>query len=444
MWAMPLGPARDAARAQIADAIGAAARRRARTRISRSPRSRSCSSSRRLWQDDPSAIGRGLGAHVDLLHRLRATFAKSGALEPALDALAMLAEVEPSARAARLGEIDEILEFAGGIAAARGGSARASDVDSARPIALLQPTVIALPLPWLVDRYVAALAQRQRAIRDQLAQGHALELVGELHDVALHRAAGSPPRSPAPAASTRSRNTSRRSTGSAKTARCARSPSRSPVPHATPAAYVELARMLRSEDHDQVPDPAARARGVRRRARAVPERRASAVGRRGRGRVCDRPARAADRAVSRCGRGRRGRRDHRAAARPTRRRAHRPARVRQPIARGVERVARAVEPRRLRARATHRPRGRRCWRSPRPRSAAACSVRAGFAEAEHALTGSLDHAPSIDAYEALTVLYFKTSRLGPRATRRRPGSQCSAIARPINTGAPSSSDSPAT
>src|SRR6185437_9429444 len=94
-------------------------------------------------------------------------------VEPALVVLAMLAEVYPGSRAADLSEIDEILAFAGDLG---------SSHDDA--VALLQPAVTTLPLPWLVDRYVAALAQRQRVIADQLAQGHALDEVGQLHDVA--------------------------------------------------------------------------------------------------------------------------------------------------------------------------------------------------------------------------------------------------------------------
>ena len=112
-----------------------------------------------LWRDDPGAVGRGLTGQIALVERLRAIFAKSGSIEPAIATLVLLAELEPARRAAHLAELDEVLAFADDLAAAEHGD----NAQRAEPIALLQPTVLALPLPWLVDRYVALLEDRQIA-----------------------------------------------------------------------------------------------------------------------------------------------------------------------------------------------------------------------------------------------------------------------------------------
>lgn len=127
-----------------------------------------------LWQGDPAAVGRGLADHAALLRDLRATFARSGALEPAAQTLILLAEVEPAARAAHLAELDEVLGFADDLAIAENGEA----AHRAQPIALLEPTALALPLPWLVDRYVALQVERQRAVAVLLdRQGASISLV---------------------------------------------------------------------------------------------------------------------------------------------------------------------------------------------------------------------------------------------------------------------------
>ena len=112
-----------------------------------------------LWRDDPAEVGRGLAGQVALVERLRAIFAKSASIEPAIATLVLLAELEPSRRAAHLAELDEVLAFADDLAAAEHGD----NAQRAEPIALLQRTVLALPLPWLVDRYVALLEDRQIA-----------------------------------------------------------------------------------------------------------------------------------------------------------------------------------------------------------------------------------------------------------------------------------------
>ena len=156
-----------------------------------------------LWEYDPQHVATGLADHAALLERLRATFAKSGASEPAIATLVILAEIEPPRRAERLAELDEVLHFADDLAAAEDGP----DSQRAQPIAQLQPTVLALPLPWLVDRYVALLEQRQAAVtqlitqtgasiqlvnphRDVLATGHrianALARAGRVEDIAHH------------------------------------------------------------------------------------------------------------------------------------------------------------------------------------------------------------------------------------------------------------------
>ncbi|HEY0484185.1 MAG TPA: hypothetical protein VGD37_41985 [Kofleriaceae bacterium] len=134
-----------------------------------------------LWSGDPAAVGRELADQAALLRELRATFARSGALEPAVQALILLAEVEPAARAARLAELDEVLGFADDLAVADNGP----EAVRAQPIALLEPTALALPLPWLVDRYVVLQIERQRAVAAVIEHtGASLPIVRAQHDVA--------------------------------------------------------------------------------------------------------------------------------------------------------------------------------------------------------------------------------------------------------------------
>src|SRR6185436_12186386 len=107
-------------------------------------------------------------------------FAKAGALEPAVRTLAVLAEVEPGSRAAHLAELDEILEFAELLATTEHGP----DASRAQPIALLQPVAVALPLPWLIDRYVGLLVERQVAVAGLLAtRGASMSLVRAQGDI---------------------------------------------------------------------------------------------------------------------------------------------------------------------------------------------------------------------------------------------------------------------
>jgi tetratricopeptide (TPR) repeat protein len=163
LWIMPAGIERDRARAAIAAATAA--------RIGDAITDERVLDAAALldqltwmWQSDPDAIGRGLAIHVELIKRLRAMFAKAGALEPATQTLILLSELEPARRAAYLAELDEILAFADDLHVTEHGEM----AKRAQPIALLGPTALALPLPWLVDRYVTLLVERQAAVAEVL------------------------------------------------------------------------------------------------------------------------------------------------------------------------------------------------------------------------------------------------------------------------------------
>lgn len=179
LWVMAPGPARDRERDRIAAAI---ARRIGDAIDDEQPfiAAMLIDQMTWLWQDDPGAVGRGLASHAGLLHTLRALFSKAGSLEPAAQVLILLAEVEPARRAAHLAELDEVLGFADDLAAAENGP----DAARGQPIALLQPTALALPLPWLVDRYVALQVERQRAVGALIDRhGASMQLVRAHHDV---------------------------------------------------------------------------------------------------------------------------------------------------------------------------------------------------------------------------------------------------------------------
>jgi len=133
-----------------------------------------------MWQSDPAAVGRGLAPHGELIKRLRGVFAKAGALEPAVQTLIALVEIDPEHRKAYLDELDEILAFADELAIAENGP----NAGRSQPLGLLQPTALALPLPWLVDRYVGLLVARQAAVSVLLdQQGASMELVRAHHDI---------------------------------------------------------------------------------------------------------------------------------------------------------------------------------------------------------------------------------------------------------------------
>ncbi len=133
-----------------------------------------------LWQDDPAEAATGLAPHAALLRRLRAMFAKAGALEPTVQTLVLLAEVAPATRGEVLGELDEVLAFADDLAIADNGL----HAGRAQPLVLLAPTALALPLPWLVDRYVGLLVERQRVVARLIeTQGASMPVVRAHHDI---------------------------------------------------------------------------------------------------------------------------------------------------------------------------------------------------------------------------------------------------------------------
>jgi tetratricopeptide (TPR) repeat protein len=179
-WVLAPGAERDRARSAIAAAIAA----RLEDAIAEE---RSLDAGQLLdelvsmWEADPQAIGVGLAVHADLLRRVRALFAKAGELEPAVEVLVVLAEVDPAHRADRIAELDEILAFADDLATSENGA----EAVRAQPIALLQSTAISLPLPWLVDRYVELMIARQQTVAGLLSHqgGATMQLVRAHYDV---------------------------------------------------------------------------------------------------------------------------------------------------------------------------------------------------------------------------------------------------------------------
>ncbi len=179
LWVLPAGAARDQLRTDVAAAV---ARRIGDAIEEERPFAAALLLDQLtwMWQGDPAGVGRGLAPHAELLKRLRAMFAKSGALEPAIQTLVLLAEIEPAQRAEHVAELDEILAFADELAIADNGPTAVR----AQPLQLLQPTALALPLPWLVDRYVTMLIERQRSIQALIdRQGASLQLVRAHHDI---------------------------------------------------------------------------------------------------------------------------------------------------------------------------------------------------------------------------------------------------------------------
>ncbi|MEO7735627.1 MAG: hypothetical protein ABIY55_32030, partial [Kofleriaceae bacterium] len=179
LWVTPAGDARDRLRARIASALAA---RIADAVDDDQPfvAATLLDQLTGLWQSEPAAVGAGLARFAPLLHGLRAVFAKSGALEPAVQTLVLLIEVEPAQRAAHVAELDEVLAFADELAIADNGP----NATRAQPIALLEPTALGLPLPWLVDRYVTLQVERQRAVVVLLdKQGASMPLVRAHHDL---------------------------------------------------------------------------------------------------------------------------------------------------------------------------------------------------------------------------------------------------------------------
>lgn len=395
LWVLPAGAKRDEARGWLADALLrriATARAEDQAPVVETLVFQLTS----LWQQDPKAVAAGLAKHVPELRDLRAAFARSGALESTLCTLALLAEVDAPHRDQHLDEIDEILAFAAEAAADD------TEISHPPPSALLQPTVLALPLPWLVDRYIVLLEQQQQAIDARFAKDKTFQIVGAAHEVlqtgrriasALARANRVSEIAPHVAA-LRGLGEDRQLRERAQAA--AQQPS--------VETYGELARLLRTEDH-QAPDHAA----------------ALAIAFAG----IDKfpgdptlPALAADAAASL-------------------------GRVEQPIALYELALARGAQldpPTALRIGKLYSARIARLAFGGRPTAAttawndlstksrpgtpwaqvnavAETALGRGLLsqgridDAEHALVASLDHAPSIDAYETLTQIYWKTDRL---------------------------------
>jgi len=165
LWVLPYGPARDGVRNAIVTALAHridAAIEDDQPLVARELLFQLCS----LWRDDPQAVGTGLTTQIPLLRRLRATFAKEGAMEPTIATLALLAELEPAERGKHVGEIEEMLAFADELAVVEHGPGS----ERSQPIRLLAPTALVLPLPWIVDRYVALLEARQAAVSALIQQ----------------------------------------------------------------------------------------------------------------------------------------------------------------------------------------------------------------------------------------------------------------------------------
>ncbi|HEY0194232.1 MAG TPA: hypothetical protein VGC42_24120 [Kofleriaceae bacterium] len=250
LWVMADGPARDQARGRIADAI---ARRITDAIDDDQPLVAAALLDQltSLWQRDPAAVGRGLGRYTRLLRGLQAVFSKSGSLEPAVQLAVVLAEAEPVRRAEHVAELDEMLGFADDLAVAENGA----DATRAQPLALLQPTVVALPLPWLVDRYVALAAARQVAVGGLLEQqGASMKLVRAHRDLLAtsRRIAGALARSNRPGEIHR---WLARLVGSYGTDRELTARAEIVATHPTADAYVQLASALAIDD--ATPDPGA-------------------------------------------------------------------------------------------------------------------------------------------------------------------------------------------
>ena len=196
LWVTPAGAARDQLRTEIADAT---ARRLTDAVAEDHPfvAAQLLDQLTGLYTGDPKTVT-SLARHAPLIKDLRTMFAKSGALEPAAQTLILLSEIEPANRTLVLAELDEILQFADDLAIAENGP----DAIRSQPIALLQPTVLQLPLPWLVDKYVKLVVERQVAVASVLeryqkspppctpgdpgcptASGVTLELVRAHHDI---------------------------------------------------------------------------------------------------------------------------------------------------------------------------------------------------------------------------------------------------------------------
>ncbi|HET9988052.1 MAG TPA: hypothetical protein VFQ65_06025, partial [Kofleriaceae bacterium] len=396
LWVMPLGAERDRVRGTIADAL---VRRIGVALAEEQPLvvENLLFELTALWQQDPQTVGAGLVPQLAHLRDLRATFAKSGALEPSLCTLALLAEVDAAHRNEHLDEIDDILKFA----------AEAADDDTEiahpPPSTLLQPTVLALPLPWLVDRYIVLLEQQQQAIDARFTKDKSFQIVGAAHEVlqTSRRIASALARANR-IAEIAPHVTALKGLGEDRALRL-RAEAIATAP--SPESYAELAKLLRNEDH-QAPDQAAALAVALAGAAKFPHDAAlkelAAEASAALGRI-EQPIALYEAAI---------------AAHPQ---------VDQATALRLgklysQRIARLAFGGRPGAATT-------AWHDlaakPRATSPVWAQVDAvaetalgrgllsqgRLDDAEHALVASLDHAPSIDAYETLTEIYWKTDRL---------------------------------
>jgi hypothetical protein len=179
LWLLPPGPARDAARAEVAGAI---ARRIGDAIEEDKPfvAQTLLFELLALWRHDPEQIGAGLADQAPLVRQLRAMFAKSGAVEPAIASLVLLAEIDAPHRTEHLAELDEVLAFTDDLAVAENGS----DAVRAEPISQLAATVRVLPLRWLVDRYVTLLVARQQAVTELIDKhGASMEILRPHYEI---------------------------------------------------------------------------------------------------------------------------------------------------------------------------------------------------------------------------------------------------------------------
>ncbi len=395
LWALPPGAARDAARAKIAEAM----QRRIATALAEDQALVAEGLTLQLaslWQTDPETIGATLGTSVPLVKTLRATFAKSGALEPTLCTLVLLAELDRDHRDAHVAEIADILAFAAEAAAADTEMAHAS------PAQLLQPTALALPLPWLIDRYVALLEAQQQRISAQFGQQKSFELVGAASEVLQtgRRIAS---------ALARGRRVGEIAAHIAALHglgedRALRLRAEAVAQHPSADAYLELATLLRAEDHQAPDQAAALAVALDGRAKYPGDPRLLAIAADAAAglRRIDQPIALFEAALA-------------ASAQPDQ--AMRLARI---YAERIARLAFAGRPGAARA-AWHEVTAYTgthtgpVWGQVEAVAETALGrgllSQGRISEAERALLASLDRAPSIDAYETLTTIYWKTDRL---------------------------------
>ncbi len=403
IWAAPVGPARDRIRGPVAEALA----RRINDALEEDKPFVAADLLEELaglWQDDPQAIGRGLASAAPLLQTLRATFAKSGALSPSALALVLLAEVEAPRRAAHLADLDELLGFADELAIAENGP----HAVRAQPIAILAPVVLALPLPWLVDRYVALLAARQTEIVGLIdREGASMQIVRAHHDIlttarriaiALARA-GRPTEIHARLAGLRGLGVESDRALLARAEVLATNP--------TAEAYLELASTLRVDDH--APDSAAALAvslaGLQKYPMHAALLESAANDARSLGRI-DQPIVLFETSIRRTG----GDVDTTTALRLGKLYAERISRWalggRPGLARAAWRDTLAF------TNASQKTHPDAMW--SQAEAIAEASLGRGLlgqgllAEAEHALEGSIERAPSIEAYEGLATLALQT------------------------------------